>query len=57
VFDSLGQFLSIHVEPHPDNHTVLRFDDAEEIRCGEAGLVYTLGDGADVLTGQFRLGR
>jgi hypothetical protein len=31
VFDSIEQFLSIHVQPHPDNHTVLRFDDGEEL--------------------------
>ena len=31
VFDSLDQFLSIHVRPHPDNHSVLRFDDGEEL--------------------------
>ncbi len=27
VFDSLDQFLGIHVSPHAENHTVLRFDD------------------------------
>lgn len=29
VFDSLEQFLAIHVRPHPDNHTVLVFEDGE----------------------------
>jgi hypothetical protein len=31
VFDSLDQFLAIHVQPHPDNRTVLQFDDGEEL--------------------------
>jgi len=31
VFDSLDQFLSIHVRPHPDNNTVLVFEDGEEL--------------------------
>lgn len=31
VFDSLEQFLTIHVRPHPDNHTVLVFEDGEEL--------------------------
>ena len=33
VFDDLEQFLSIHVRPHPDNRTVLRFEDGEEVVC------------------------
>ena len=35
IFDSMEQFLSIHVVPHPENHTVLAFDDGLELR-GEA---------------------
>lgn len=35
IFDSLEQLLSIHVHPHPENHTVLAFDDGVELR-GEA---------------------
>ena len=31
VFDSLEQFLAIHVRPHPDNQTVLVFEDGEEL--------------------------
>lgn len=29
VFDSMEQFLSIHVLPHPDNHAVLEFEDGQ----------------------------
>ena len=31
VFDSMEQFLQIHVLPHPDNHTMLAFEDGEEV--------------------------
>ncbi len=31
VFDSIEQFLSIHVRPHPQNHAVLVFEDGEEV--------------------------
>ena len=31
VFDSLDQFLDIHVRPHPDNQTVLIFEDGEHV--------------------------
>ena len=37
VFDSIEQFLSIHVRPHPDNHAVLSFMDGEELICLEGG--------------------
>lgn len=31
VFDSLEQFLAIHVMPHPDNNAVLIFEDGERL--------------------------
>ena len=31
VWDSIEQFLDIHVRPHPGNRTVLTFDDGEEL--------------------------
>lgn len=33
IFDSLEQFLSIHVAPHPENRSVLAFDDDVELRA------------------------
>ena len=33
IFDSLDQFLSIHVTPHPENRSVLVFDDDVEVRA------------------------
>jgi hypothetical protein len=32
IFDSLEQFVSIHVAPHPENQAVLNFDDGLELR-------------------------
>jgi hypothetical protein len=32
IFDTLDQLLSIHVYPHPENETVLAFDDGVELR-------------------------
>lgn len=39
VFDSLDQFIAIHVAPHPDNHTAIVFEDGHRIHCGNGGLV------------------
>src|SRR5207302_5402307 len=35
VFDSMDQFLSIHVRPHPGNHTVLTFEDGQTLASEE----------------------
>ena len=37
VFDSLDQFLSIHVRPHPTNHTIIDFEDGDRLVCAESG--------------------
>ncbi|MGI8683549.1 MAG: hypothetical protein ACR2MO_00335 [Acidimicrobiales bacterium] len=50
VFDDLEQFLSIHVRPHPDNCTVLRWEDGEELVCqatSDSVDVTTPGQAAD----------
>ena len=39
VFDDIEQFLSIHVRPHPDNRTVLHWEDGEELVCQVAEVV------------------
>src|SRR5688572_14422046 len=33
VFDSIEQFLSIHVSPHPENHTEILFDDGTTLEA------------------------
>jgi len=35
VFDDIEQFLAIHVRPHPDNRTVLRWEDGKEMVCDQ----------------------
>ena len=35
VFDSLDQFLAIHVKPHPDNEAFLVFEDGERLAPAE----------------------
>jgi len=37
VWDSLDQFLSIHVQPHPENRTVVQFEDGERIMLDDHG--------------------
>ena len=37
VFDSIDQFLSIHVRPHPGNRTTLDFDDGAVITFDHNG--------------------
>ncbi len=49
VFDSLDQFLSIHVQPHPDNVTCLTFEDGEEIACADGPPVVGSEPPADVV--------
>lgn len=42
VFDSLDQFLSIHVVPHPDNRTVIVWEEGERMEMGADGPVVVL---------------
>lgn len=34
IFDSLDDFLKVHVLPHPDNKTVITFEDGEQQKYG-----------------------
>jgi hypothetical protein len=43
VFDSLPQFLDIHVRPHPTNRTVLEFEDGERMVCAETETLTFIG--------------
>jgi hypothetical protein len=42
----MEQFLSIHVAPHPDNHTCLVFEDGHEL-AGEDLVIERAGAGLD----------
>jgi hypothetical protein len=35
IFDSLEDFLKVHVLPHPDNKTVLTFEDGDQKKFGD----------------------
>jgi hypothetical protein len=37
VFDSLDQFLAIHVRPHPDNESMIVFEDGEQLQPTSSG--------------------
>ena len=34
IFDSLGDFLKVHVHPHPANKTIITFEDGEQNTYG-----------------------
>lgn len=34
IFDSLEDFLKVHVHPHPDNKTIITFEDHEQKSFG-----------------------
>tara|TARA_R110002020_G_scaffold438228_1_gene648667 strand:+ start:108 stop:488 length:381 start_codon:yes stop_codon:yes gene_type:complete len=36
IFDSMGDFIKIHIKPHPDNASILTWDDGEQERFGTA---------------------
>ena len=37
VFDSLGDFIRVHIAPHPANKTIITFQDGEQMKFGEKG--------------------
>ena len=37
VFDSLGDFIRVHIAPHPSNKTIITFQDGEQMRFGDKG--------------------
>lgn len=40
VFDSIEQFLAIHMFPHPENHSALVFEDGEELTADDVAREY-----------------
>jgi hypothetical protein len=34
IFDSLDDFLKVHVHPHPGNGTLITYDDGEQVEYG-----------------------
>ena len=38
IFDSMDDFIKIHIKPHPDNASILTWDDGEQEHFGNASL-------------------
>ena len=34
VFDSMSDFITVHIRPHPGNRTIITYDDGEQERFG-----------------------
>jgi len=34
VFDSMSDFITVHIRPHPGNQTIITYDDGEQERFG-----------------------
>ena len=36
IFDSLSDFIKVHIKPHPTNKTIITYEDGEQMRFGES---------------------
>jgi hypothetical protein len=43
IWPNFGSFLTIHVHPHPDNKTEIRFSDGSVMRYNESGQFVEVG--------------
>ena len=37
VFDSMDDFIKVHIGPHPSNKTIITFQDGEQVKFGDQG--------------------
>ena len=37
VFDSMDDFIKVHIAPHPSNKTIITFQDGEQMKFGDKG--------------------
>ena len=35
IFESLDDFIKVHIGPHPSNNTIITFQDGEQLKFGE----------------------
>jgi hypothetical protein len=35
IFESMDDFIKVHIKPHPTNKTIITFDDGEQLRFGD----------------------
>ena len=45
IFESLGDFIKVHIGPHPSNSTIITFQDGEQLKFGDANKEVEEGDG------------
>tara|TARA_R100000808_G_scaffold11130_1_gene28911 strand:+ start:6061 stop:6480 length:420 start_codon:yes stop_codon:yes gene_type:complete len=38
VFDSIDDFIKVHIGPHPSNNTIITFQDGEQLKFGDKEL-------------------
>ena len=36
IFESLDDFIKVHIGPHPSNNTIITFQDGEQLKYGDA---------------------
>ena len=44
IFDSMNDFIKVHIQPHPSNRTIITYDDGEQERFGLFSEEETLED-------------
>ncbi len=41
IFDSIADFATVHIKPHPGNETIITYEDGEQVHYREDGSVLT----------------
>lgn len=41
IFDSIGDFATVHIKPHPGNETIITYEDGEQVHYRDDGSVLT----------------
>ncbi len=41
IFESIGDFATVHIKPHPGNETIITYEDGEQVHYREDGSVLT----------------
>jgi len=41
IFDSISDFATVHIKPHPGNETIITYEDGEQVHYKEDGSVLT----------------
>ena len=41
MFDSITDFATVHIKPHPGNETIITYEDGEQVHYKEDGSILT----------------